>query len=163
MDARKVFVEDLIARKDTVATAAIFRDWLLDRDEEERAERLRVIANPKVWHASIGFELKAWMKVYASCIIGGKVTRDTLHITDRAPCCDGWFTWTSYLIPVDRSEVPEDILKYLVGYIRSEQAEGVAYHREIPDTVHEGYLARACWDWGCDQIRITFGVAPLKN
>lgn len=174
MDQRTIFVEDLIARKNTLATLMAFHDWLEDNQNEKdgmEVVRLRYLrelieesGNP--WDlASSDYTLANWMRCPAgSIILSTPVTRDTLAITDRSHVGFKWFTWGTD--SDDDSVIPREIMVYLKGWsMYLEALESFDYGSVRTDKSEsrdpQKALAYACWDWGCDQVRDFFGVPKL--
>ncbi len=176
-DMRTRFVEDLLVRHDTYYTLAAFHDWLMDniKPEEEEEENRRLDLLKELMHTADHWSciegshwfLCSWREHFKGLILLSTTTRDNLKIMGREPMAESWFTWTRLGDPDDKSEIPEEIIRYLHGWIiggengelfADPQYDKYEKHSDI-DPIKD--LSLACWSWGCDQLRHFFGV-PKK-
>jgi hypothetical protein len=164
----KAFVDDLIAHKETLTTAAIFRDYLLENYPKAVSQALFLESVPYLLSKRDEqklFTLEEWLNFHKEAVVlYAGLSEKTLVITDRIPYGAGWWSFLDPSLEDDRSHVPLKILNFLVGWqLRDLSNFSGSYFKAEPPYPYSLALAlkdlnKACWHWAVHSFREFFEI-----
>lgn len=163
----KAFIDDLIAHKETLTTAAIFRDYLMENYPKAVSQALFLESMPYLSSKQDGqthFTLEEWLSFHKEAVVLYEgLSEDTLVITNRTPYAGCWWNFSDPELEDDQSEVPEKIMEFLPGWqIRNlPNGYGREYVKAKPPYSYllkevKRDLNKACWRWAVHSFRQFF-------